>query len=777
MSTLTAEPIASQSKSAPSTGPVDDKALVAHLQTHVDPVRTSLFYKLGLLIVAITMLVLPLIYVALIAAAGYCEYWYATQAGTIFTGVRNARAALLAYLAPLGVGAVLLVFMVKPLFSRSRQQRDPVSLKLLEEPLLHSFIYKLCDLLRAPRPCRIDVNCQVNASASFRGGLIGFLRRDLVLTIGLPLAGGMNLRQLTGVLSHELGHFAQGGGMRLTYIIRSISFWFARVVYQRDGFDDMLISASHQNQWGVVITAWLARLFVWLTRRVLWVLMFIGHAVSAMMLRQMEFDADRYETRVAGTDTFLQNVERLAALSVASQAAFADVSTAWRERRLCDDFPLLIRNREAELSDELRIEINKAASSNKTGWFDSHPSTADRKASARRENARGVFRSELPATVLFKDFDAVSRRATLALYREQLGRQFNAQNIVPTESLIQRRGQQKQLHESLGRFFQGLIDPRRPAFPGPAPAASALAKVSEHVCAERLLEARSNFLAALPAAQACAKRFSEADANASMASAVKAVRMAGVKNVKCRDQRYTKIDDESTLRAMERQADAERSEAAAGADGVILHALARLQMALLIDMLREAKTRQAAAPNDDQDTSDEYALSDEHDDGATDGESPTRRLLDALSAMKGVAPSIELLRAETFVLGGLLAHCQPRENPKTLIGAVVAKSRAVSEQIRAVHRLLSNVKYPYDHAERNVTLARFVAAQLPPPEQVGQVHAAADAAVDGFYALYMRMMADLSSRAEAVESSLGLQQLEAPADSPSESPSNAATTD
>ena len=35
----------------------------------------------------------------------------------------------------------------------------------------------------------------------------------------------------------------------------------------------------------------------------LWVLMWIGHGVSSFMLRQMEFDADRYEARVAGSET------------------------------------------------------------------------------------------------------------------------------------------------------------------------------------------------------------------------------------------------------------------------------------------------------------------------------------------------------------------------------------------------------------------------------------------------------------------------------------------
>jgi hypothetical protein len=63
---------------------------------------------------------------------------------------------------------------------------------------------------------------------------------DLVLTIGMPLVAGMSLRQFAGVLAHEFGHFSQGAGMRLSFIIRSINLWFMRVVYERDDWDERL---------------------------------------------------------------------------------------------------------------------------------------------------------------------------------------------------------------------------------------------------------------------------------------------------------------------------------------------------------------------------------------------------------------------------------------------------------------------------------------------------------------------------------------------------------
>ena len=83
------------------------------------------------------------------------------------------------------------------------------------------------------------MDCLVNASAGF-GRDAGLFGQNLVLTIGLPLVAGLTARQFAGVLAHEFGHFSQGAGMRLSYVVRSVNAWFARVVFERDGWDESL---------------------------------------------------------------------------------------------------------------------------------------------------------------------------------------------------------------------------------------------------------------------------------------------------------------------------------------------------------------------------------------------------------------------------------------------------------------------------------------------------------------------------------------------------------
>ena len=110
-------------------------------------------------------------------------------------------------------------------------------------------------------PKRIDLDCQLNAAAGFRRGFASLFGNDLVLVIGVPLVASFNVREFAGVIAHEFGHFTQGFGMRLSYIVRSINGWFARVVYERDAWDMLLESwAMEAEDWRMMIVVNLARL-------------------------------------------------------------------------------------------------------------------------------------------------------------------------------------------------------------------------------------------------------------------------------------------------------------------------------------------------------------------------------------------------------------------------------------------------------------------------------------------------------------------------------------
>ncbi len=304
----------------------------------------------------------------------------------------------------------------------------------------------------------------MNASAGFRRGLWSMIvGDDLVLTIGLPLAAGMNLQQLAAVLAHEFGHFGQGLGMRMTYLIRAINFWFTRVVYQRNQWDAWLqhTSSSINAQIGIVLL--FARFLVWCTRRIFWALMMIGHVVAGYMLRQMEFDADRYETRFGGVATFEQNHRLGTELSAAYDRALAALAKFYREGRLGDNLPRLVAVNASQMPDDVRQTLQRLSDQATTRLLDTHPCPKDRIANARQEGAPGIFHTQRPASVLFTDFDDVCRKATWDFYRGIFGSRLKPTDMHSINPLVARQEEDVARRKALDRFFQGTFSPLRMA--------------------------------------------------------------------------------------------------------------------------------------------------------------------------------------------------------------------------------------------------------------------------------------------------------------------------
>src|SRR5437899_4380553 len=132
-------------------------------------------------------------------------------------------------------------------------------------------------------PLRIFLVGRLTASSWFRLGVWSLFGNDLVLMIGVPIVAGLNLREFAGVVAHEFGHFTQGFGMRLSYVIRSINGWFARVVYQRDQWDVWLEEMGKTEVWWITLAVVGAQVAVWFSRLLLTALMFAGHAIGCFM--------------------------------------------------------------------------------------------------------------------------------------------------------------------------------------------------------------------------------------------------------------------------------------------------------------------------------------------------------------------------------------------------------------------------------------------------------------------------------------------------------------
>ena len=451
-------PCLEQDKAHLATTPADGTAqkLLFTLEGEIPRRGLPLAYRAGLALSAVVMILLPLSYVGIIAAIGYGVFQYAYRAFGFFAAEHNSLLMVVGYGGPLVAGTLVILFMIKPLFAPSARIAAPAILDLEQQPQLCALVAAICTQVGAPMPVSVEVDCAVNASARLRHGLLSLGRDDLVLTIGLPLAGRLSARQLAGVLAHELGHFTQGAGMSTTYVIRSVNGWLARLVFERDVWDETLAEWSRSLGLRLGAILWGARGAIWLSRTILHRLMFIGHATACWQLRQMEFDADYYEIHVAGGEDFVATSRELRRLDRASRVAFGELREFWRDRRLVDDYPgYLIRRRE-QLAAQIEKELALAEGHEPTRWYDTHPSAAAREAAARASAQAGLFRGETSAATLFNQFGELCREATTHYYGEGLELTFATDALVPTADAL-RPGQDAAEAERALRHFTGTV--------------------------------------------------------------------------------------------------------------------------------------------------------------------------------------------------------------------------------------------------------------------------------------------------------------------------------
>jgi Peptidase family M48 len=642
----------------------------------------------------------------------------------------------LVYGAPLVAALVLIAFMVKPLFAKPggagrRRVLDPS-----KHALLHAFADGVCSSIGSPAPSRIEVSWEVNASAHVEGGALSLFRRDLVLTVGLPLLIGRDLRQFAGVLAHEFGHFSQGAGMRVQGLIWSINSWFARVVYERDEWDETLAAyASEENLYSIVL-AQLTRLLVWLTRRVLWVLMVVGHALSCFLLRQMEFDADRYEARMVGSDTFEATTRRLRLLAVASQGAFADISHTSREGRYPDDWSKLVLVNVGQIPAPQIAELEQGIQEGKTGLFDSHPCARARIARAHREKTDGIFHLEGPATDLIPDFSTLSKTVTLAFYRATFGKGFSKDNLKPVADVVRVQEVLSEGNQAIGRFYLGAFSPLRPMpFPASAPS-----RPTDPKAVRRALEQARESLS-------CAAE----DYPALLA------RLAKI------DERFVQLQVASTFLKTDFPIQASKFGLSAASAGAVVSA----ERDANIDWERVT----GAASGFEQGIARRMhsALSLIEDDRVVkripDGarwQSEARSLYPAAALIGArVIPALTTLLRSQQTLYGIFERWKGNEKNERFHNAIRRGARKLHEHLHELKWKVGDaVSYPFDHAQGEISTGRFV---FPPvmPEAAdidGLLHTTQEVS-DKIVSLHCRLLGRLVLAAEEVERVLGLSEL------------------
>ncbi|MHA3770396.1 M48 family metalloprotease [Verrucomicrobiota bacterium sgz303538] len=689
------------------------------MQGSIPAAPLSFFYRLGTAAVALTMVLLPLVYIGLIACVGYATYRYAIDGQAMFETRGDEKGKIMLYLAPLVIGGLIVIFMVKPLFARRPKRVEPKEIHRADAPELFSFIDQICDLVRAPRPTRVAIDMQVNASASFRRGFLSLFGNDLTLTIGLPLVAGLTVRQFGGVLAHEFGHFAQGAGMRLTYVIRSVNAWFARLVYERDAWDENLRAAANKIDFRIGIVLQLARLMIWLTRKLLWVFMVAGHGISCFMLRQMEFDADYYETHVAGSDGFTQTSGRLPLLGAAWQRVIGQQQESFENKRLVDDLPNLIAFETQRIPAEVSEAIAKATAAGKTGWFDTHPCDADRVRAAQRIRANGLLTGDEAAGTLFGHFEQLTRAVTEAYYREECEISLQGVQMLPFSEVAADADKQRAEEECMEEIYGDLLNIQTLVFPSHVNATVTQCDVE---LLRQTIERQRNLKESAKAAE---KAMLEADRRIVLAEQARAFLNAGY-SIKKADFLLSSANGEGVRRSIE---------------------LAKQEMAtqreLLAEPLEVISRRVQLAVT---------ALGGEDDHPEEFNEA--RRLLAVLGRFSESTKAIVALRNDVTGLEMLLQNAENASDGTKWMNTARSLAASVEFSVADILKPTEGVSYPFEHADGEIPLKTYLETCGSHDQEVVQSFLRGQAILTHFFRLYFRIMARLAALAKKGEGSL-----------------------
>lgn len=699
-----------------------------------------LAYAGGLFAAALAMLAFPVSYMLLGAGLLRLLHWHLVRN---YPWVAGPEAGFLSggfYLLATVVLTGFCAFHFLPLLGgRARAQSDAV-LSREAEPRLHDFVRNLSAALGSPLPIRIQVSMDVNASARLAPGWRHFWGGGLELVVGLPLVRGLDQGQFAGVIAHELGHFRQGTAMRMAHAIRSMNQWFARSAAREYAFEGGLAMKIHRMDPFLLALCWGAHGCAAWARMVLKAHAWAGHAASGVLLRQMEFQADKVAIGIVGGDTFASMVLEAKVIESAWGLANRSLGLSLREGRLADDLPALVSAHTRVFIPDVRRRMERGLIAEKSTWFDTHPSLGERVERARRAGVRGAFRSKGPARSLFADFQSLSLQATMAFYQRDLGEDFNPSRMIPSADLATGQSHIQVGEAAVAGYFLGLLTSLRPWWPMVRQPSSGAVAVRNRVLPPeesgelkaRLIAARSTVESEYARAAGLYRAFSACDAR--MLDAVQALALM-------RANYWIEPGDFQLRKGGAAQAAQAFAEAEADqrsiADGLALFEDAmRTRIDSALRLLADGTVRGGLA-----------------DAGDCAGEA--ERLFPVLAMLAAVQPRLESLRRSVHGMGILLQNLEGDGTGTEIEAQLRTHALAIRLDLEAVAAGLGEGQYPFASAESG-GLAAYALDAFPSERDYPGHYSAGEETLGRCYALYFRICGRLALAAGRVEGVLGL---------------------
>ena len=551
----------------------------------------------------------------------------------------------------------------------------------------------------------------------------------MILCIGLPLVYGLNLKQFTAIMAHEMGHFSQGFGMRFSYMIRRITHYLMRIVYARDFFDAKLAAAAETKAlflfWPIIYAL---IFYVWLSRKILEGVCYLCVILSLYFTRQMEYDADKAEVLFGGSELFEKNCYDLKILNLASSFAVSSCRNSYSDMKLGRNFPRLIVVNRILIKHKHKEMIRQEIKESETGRFDTHPSDKDRIQHALSLKEQGLFTLEIPTKALFNNLDKIAQEATLNFYKAVIGEEeLSKMKLITAEESVR----------DLELLVQGL-DKTRQLYSFDAEYESPVFICSNDIIKSLQLDSQKEKLAKL---------------RKQIEAASEKVRADYIKHENIESEMkwlefLTEIIQGGVLFDLWAHYDRNETEIQINRDHSNLTEMIKPFAATLDSQRNLCKERIIIALS--------IIF---HDPGMASEKRVLQKMktiLTTMDVLSSIHYEIMGLGKEVRIMSEAIERLE--ETPAAI---TVLKDRfdKVEKRIKRIHQKLSGFPYPFEHPKGEITIAQYIENDLPESDNLFEMYYCAENLYQKMRGLYYRCLGQIVSTTEKVEIALGFDPL------------------
>lgn len=376
----------------------------------------------------------------------------------------------------LAFGVMFFLFLIKFIFMVKRDENElRYEITQQEHPKLFDFIHRITDEVKAPKPKKIFLIPDVNASVFYNSSFWSMffpIRKNL--QIGLGLVNSVNISEFKAIMAHEFGHFSQRS-MKLGSYVYTVNQIIYNLVYTRDRWDRALDSWANTGEsgWGFAtifaLFSMLTRFLVNIVRSVLDKLYKFINKRYMGLSREMEYNADLMAVSAAGNEASISALRRVDVGAMAYNRTLNYLNSALGENKLTENIYSLQRSFIEKICHENSLEVrhglpivndeflNNFVPTSRVVYrnqWASHPDQDEREANIKTVNLSAQVSTDSP-WLLFDNTEALQKKMTSRLYVDVVEKE-KSYSVLSDEEVLQdvdEHNAQYQLPEKYGNFY------------------------------------------------------------------------------------------------------------------------------------------------------------------------------------------------------------------------------------------------------------------------------------------------------------------------------------